>query len=163
MATRPMDQHRPFLAWRHDWDSGVAFMDDEHRELAALLSDIAEKFAWAGIGADRRGSGLDPASTPLILALERLGRHAREHFLHEEEYMRALDYPQLEAHASEHALLLAEYTQLLRATRDCGAGRLDASTLDALKNWLLGHILDTDRRFADYCAARAHEVPARAL
>jgi hemerythrin-like metal-binding protein len=86
--------------------------------------------------------------------LARLGEYTRAHFDREEAFMRNIRYPELCAHKTEHDLLMAEYTELVQSVRDDGARDMDPEALDALKRWLMGHVLDADRHLADFYLER---------
>jgi len=119
-------------------------MDADHRLLARYLSRIARDFdrciAWKS----------KPGAARMLAALETLGELTRQHFRREEEVMRIAEYPRLDAHAAEHELLLAEHAELMRAIRSSDAEGLAPTTLQALAQWLFGHILDDDRTLAQY-------------
>lgn len=149
-----------FLRWRDSWAVGIEPIDAGHRMLCALLGQIAQEFCGnqadpvalgggcrpeAGIAADRVA-----AKASLLLHLRVLGEHVRAHFEREEALMRVNDYPDLAAHRREHRLMLAEYVDMLRGIDAEDGEVLDLATLRALKVWLLGHLLDADRKLADY-------------
>jgi len=156
-----------FLRWRDHWAVGIQPIDTDHRMLCALLERIAREFSAnrpetpaptgyvasagqpslpdLGLSSDQSG-----AKASLMLHLLVLGEHTRAHFAREEALMRANDYPDLAAHKREHRLLLAEYVGLLREISAGDGEVLDLEILRSLKGWILGHLLDTDRKLADY-------------
>lgn len=132
----------PLIEWREEWTLEVGFMDEDHRNLAIFLNELAREWGPAG---DAEGG-----SEVLLASLEELGHHTREHFRREEEVMRTLRYPDLPAHKSEHDLLLADLVGTVRGLRRGGAASLDTGTLHALKDWLIGHVLEMDRPLAEF-------------
>jgi hemerythrin len=148
--------------WQDAWNTRIDSVDAEHRELVALLQDLTERFTRVPGGAHHDARSPAPrgetppardASTDhdaLIAALERLGEHAREHFRHEEELMRLIDYPEIGAHRSEHVLLLAEYVEMVRDLKKQATTHLDPETVSALRQWLVGHMLSADKEYADF-------------
>jgi hemerythrin len=92
--------------------------------------------------------------------LGELAREARLHFQREEEVMRTDEYPDFDDHKADHDLLLAELSVLARELHDAGAQHLDEAGLDTLKDWLLGHVLDFDRRLADFLKNPGQTEPA---
>ena len=145
-----------FLVWRDEWTLDVAFMDDDHRFLASRLNRIAPDLRRCAAG-----NAGETVANRLNRKLHVLGEHTREHFKREEYAMRETDYPGLVEHKSEHDLLLAEYTVLMRDVQDAGLSGMDMGVLDALKQWLIAHVLDDDRTLADYLHSqgRADIVP----
>jgi hemerythrin len=130
--------------WRDAWCVGVPAMDRDHQGLAALLGGLYDHCGEPG-----RGAVVFPQNRPLLLhRLARLGDETRVHFDREEALMREADYPDYAEHRAEHGLLRAELAELVREITARGDQHLDPGTLNALKAWFLGHILDTDRRLS---------------
>jgi hemerythrin len=145
-----MDEPAPFFEWRDEWTLEVGFMDEDHRLLAGRLNGLARQF---GCREDREASAAGRATfrrTALREALDELGHATHDHFQREEEVMRTLAYPGFMAHKAEHDLLLAEYKVLVREIDDSARGCLDLETLESLKQWLMGHVLDMDRDLAAF-------------
>lgn len=140
----------PFFRWRDDWCLGVRTMDEDHRSLAELIDRLASDMLYPA-------AQLRPYS--MLRRLAALDGEARRDFAREEDLMRQSDYPALAEHKCEHDLLLAEFTALVREVMAGGAGHLDIATLDALKAWFLGHLLDTDKRFARWLREVGFETP----
>lgn len=136
------------LTWRDDWTLRIDTLDDDHRGIVNLLVEIACRYAdepqTPSVPGDNAPEG------DLCEALDRLGAFTRQHFQREEEFMRTIDYPGLAEHRSEHALLMAEHTSMVRELRERGAKRLGPRELEALKQWVVAHILGADRGFADH-------------
>jgi hemerythrin len=141
------------LNWRDEWTLGIDTLDEDHREIVDLLLEMAQCYAKATeppeISAESGGAASDNTED-LYAALERFGTVARRHFQREEEFIRTIDYPGLPDHQSEHALLMAEFTDMVRDLRERGVTKLSSQDLDALKQWVIAHILGADRKFADH-------------
>ena len=139
-----------FLEWRDEWTMEVGFMDEDHRHLAALLNRLARDH---GIRAAAPGQPVvlpNPGALPLLQGLEELMRETRQHFQREEEIMRTDAYPDFDDHKADHDLLLAELSVLTRELQDEEIEQLTEPMLDALKDWLLSHVLDFDRKLAEF-------------
>ena len=124
-----------FFAWSDAEHSvGVAIFDAEHKRLTDLMGKVHTTLLEEH---DRvRAREL----------MEQLIQETRNHFIHEEGALAAAAYPDLEAHASEHAALLTQAQDLLRQYR---AGGLSALAFPIfLKNWLIPHIQGFDRKYA---------------
>jgi|GEM_PF-385662 len=148
-----------FLVWRDEWTLNVDFMDEDCRAMAALLNQIARDVSCCV------GGGWKAAICARLMSrLDALGAYAREHFRREEQVMRKTDYPAFAQHKAEHDLLLAEYTVMLRDIRGAGIRSIDSSMLEALKQWLIGHVLTDDKALAKYllrepaAGGRAHAM-----
>jgi hemerythrin len=139
------DVAKRFLVWRDEWTLNVDFMDEDCRVMAALLNQIARDVSCCVGGGWKAVVG-----SRLMSRLDALGAYAREHFQREEQVMRKTDYPAFAQHKAEHDLLLAEYTVMLRDIRGAGPRSIETSMLDALKQWLIGHVLNDDKALAKY-------------
>jgi hemerythrin len=153
----PSPQRAPFFRWREQWCVGIEALDRDRRALAAILNHVAVRF-----GEPRDGSASEPrrdggtprpdarAPSALRYWLNALHARARAHFGREDALMRATRYPGLVEHAGEHALMLAEYTELVREILGRGDERLHLADLDALKHWFMGHVLHMDKHLGRY-------------
>jgi hemerythrin len=164
-APAGVEPRAPFFRWREHWCVGIEALDRDHRALAAILNHMALRFGAHNIHAADAGlrTSAHESAVPTALRywLDALRERAREHFAREEALMRATHYPDTAEHASEHALMLAEYTALVRDICARGDEQLRLSDLEALKQWLLGHMLDMDKRLA--CYLRENGVTALPL
>jgi hemerythrin len=136
------------LTWRDEWAVSIEALDEDHRALVALLSKISGRYG----APDGQPSGESEAapSLELVAELEKLGKQVRDHFRREEAFMRSIDYPGLANHQCEHALLMAEYGELVRGLKERYATHLDAAAMEYLNDWMVPQILGPDRAFADY-------------
>jgi hemerythrin len=149
----PTPRRPPFFRWREQWCVGIEALDSDRRALAAILNHMALRFGEREDAADNgailaRRHGRAPSA--LRYWLDALRERAREHFAREEALMRATRYPDAGAHGGEHALMLAEYTALVRGIVARGEERLRLTDLEALKQWFMGHVLDMDKRLGRY-------------
>ncbi|EXJ13897.1 bacteriohemerythrin [Imhoffiella purpurea] len=131
------------LAWRDEWSLNIDVLDKDHRALIERLGDICMRFCPEA-SAGRSGDAL-----ALLDALNELGEEVRRHFQREEDFMRAYDYEGIGEHRSEHALLMAEFTTLMREWRAEGLHVFDRTVQSIVSDWLLAHILGADREFAE--------------
>ena len=126
-----------FLEWHDRYAVGVTAIDGQHREMLNLVNDL---FAGLQMGRER---------DELVETLRELVRATEHNIATEERLMQ------------EHGLALghhqAEHQRLLEAIRRFDLP-LDASGLGAtgrfLREWLLGHIDEDDRPFAEQLRAR---------
>lgn len=152
VAPRP-----PFFRWREQWCVGIDALDRDRRALVAILNHMALRFGESPDGAPPPGAAdlamarrHADAPSALCYWLDALRTRTRDHFAREESLMRATHYPELAEHAGEHALMLAEYTALMRDIVARGDEQLRLADLEALKQWFMGHVLDMDKRLGRY-------------
>ena len=132
-----MTQPAPQLEWRETYEVGVRVIDGQHREMLALVNRLL-----AGLHAGR-----DPDE--LVETLRELVRAAEHNVATEERLMQEHGLA-IGHHAEEHARLLDAIRHFdLRLDR-AGIGE----SARWLREWLLGHIDEDDRPFAEQLRAR---------
>ncbi|GAB4296183.1 MAG: hypothetical protein Kow0096_13440 [Thiohalomonadaceae bacterium] len=131
------------IEWQSHLDLGIAALDYQHRELADMLNLLA--------GTLHADTTLDPAAL-----LQRIHREARNHFLYEEKLMLASGFPAHIEHQREHTMLLGELKSLSNAVIH-GTTSLDADLLHSLRDWLIAHIVTSDREFAAHYTQATNE------
>jgi hemerythrin len=125
----------------------LPFMNDDHREEARLLNELAD-----ALGA--HGDGRATAQA-VLQAFEALHAHTRDHFWREEEAMQRTGFPPFAIHKAEHDRVLAEMEEEGRSFREGGdAARLWAYVSEAIPAWLVGHIQTMDLMTSRFVAAR---------
>lgn len=122
------------LEWNDAWLLGIGELDLEHREMVRLLNRLVETNAPEG----------------LIERLDALVFLLRRHFKKEEEFLRAINYPNFDNHKKEHVMEMAEFIQLRRDLESTGGDSLDAATVQSIKHWFFNHVVAEDKRFADF-------------
>jgi hemerythrin len=123
---------------------GVESMDNEHRQLAALLDDFVACVKEADVGSDRVRAVVEEALAA-----------ANAHFAHEEELMAAADYPGIEEEKLQHRMLRLKLTTLVGDVLNTGVR--DAVTMENLatmQSLLNEHIHGPDRELAEFLIAR---------
>jgi len=131
------------LTWRDEWSLHIEALDKDHRALIERLADICLRFCPEA-SAGRAGDAM-----AMLSALAELGEQVRAHFRREETFMQALGYEGLAEHRREHAMLMAEFTAMMREWRADSLHVFDAMMQGVIRDWLLAHILGADRDFAE--------------
>jgi hemerythrin len=143
-----------FIHWRDSWKLDIEMLDRDHKEMAGMLNAIAETTERNATSPGNPAPEPRTSMKHVLAQLEAFGNKARAHFEREEAFMRRIDYPDIAGHKSEHGLLAAEFSALLRQIRDRQGDHVDQQMVDSLrhwlKDWMIGHVLDSDRRLADY-------------
>jgi hemerythrin len=134
------------LRWEERYAIGHAGIDDEHRALFEAVFGLHEAL-----------HAEPPARERIWTALEFLSTYTRTHFANEEALMARVGYPDLAEHRRQHEALVAQLADLYRqiAAYDPTDPVLRDSLEDFLEgDWLVRHVLDSDRQLADYLAIR---------
>lgn len=144
MANMPSVQE--LLVWDDSYETGVAEIDEQHMILVHTLNEASVKLA------DNAGIEQLEQITQDLLA------YALYHFETEETLMQEYGYvegsPQdaamhLEQHRSFSAKVVA-----VRDSIKAGNPIAPADLLSFLNQWLINHILNTDKRLATYLIAQ---------
>lgn len=121
------------IEWKPDYCLGNDVIDAQH----LFLFDLAN---------DAMAEDCDEDLQGLVL---RLFRYTREHFEAEERFMQAMAYPALAAHREEHNDLIERLGDL-RASCQCGPGFVRECLRSFMEQWIVGHILESDRKILQY-------------
>ncbi|MCB1915512.1 MAG: hemerythrin family protein [Rhodocyclaceae bacterium] len=123
--------------WSDGYSVGVQEIDEQHKELVALLNQLHTAIhEHHGSEASRR-------------ILDELADYTRTHFMVEESLMRVSNYPEFEAHKHNHEELIAQ-VQALQEKLDSGQAAITFELLHFLKVWLTRHINEADKHFGDF-------------
>lgn len=111
---------------------GIPQIDKEHEYLFSLINNAFESLNAKG----------DEAIMVTKYTLKKLQEYAENHFLHEEEYMKSIQDPELPLQEREHKQFVAKINEMMQAPQ------LDADALHQLLQflvrWLYRHILSSD-------------------
>jgi hemerythrin len=129
-----------WIKWEHALKLGHDAMDADHRKLVGLVNQLAKGIV------DKLGK------TAYDALLDELISHTRAHFGMEEQLMAACSYPETDEHRAEHARLV-ELALDHRAKFDASA-EPSISLLYFFDQWLTRHIVGSDKKLANYIAAR---------
>ncbi len=120
------------LEWTESFSVGNALMDEQHKELIALINMLDD--------AQMTGPVLD-----------QLQHYGEEHFRDEEQLMEEAGYTELAAHCAEHAAFAEWLESAQRAHRGGEVAALLRDSVRAyLKDWLVNHILIHDKAYVPF-------------
>jgi len=131
----------PLMTWSTALAVGHAEIDDQHRKLIEVANRLNE--------AMRRGEG----RTAIGAVLDELVRYTTFHFEFEESLMKKSNYPDVFRHQGEHKKLVGDVLAQ-KAKFDSGEA-LSSELLSFLRDWLVNHILKTDKALASSLRERA--------
>jgi hemerythrin-like metal-binding protein len=130
----------PPVEWKPEFSVGFERLDGEHRHLFSLLNQLNTALA------NQRQKSM------LGAILRELDWYTRWHFKAEEVLMKRYAYPDTLAHIVEHDRFreqVAQYSAHFQSGRDVIAVEVS----DALQEWLMRHILQSDAEYASFFQA----------
>ena len=126
-----------FCEWVDGYSVNVAEIDQQHRHMVDGVNRLFQAMAAR--------SGREALSA----AIAELIDCTREHFAAEERLMREHHYPELAAHAQQHAQLVEELLEYNRHFTE-GDTLLSFALALRLKGWALRHIVSSDRELGRF-------------
>jgi len=126
------------IQWNASFEVGYAKIDTQHRQLVDILNQVMDGMKTPG------------AEAVTNAALKRLVDYTKTHFSMEEGLMAEFKYPDAAAHKKQHADLIAK-VDALQADVAAGKQLVGPKTVMFLQNWLVDHILKSDKKLAAHC------------
>ena len=126
-----------FINWSDDLSVGVTQFDDDHKELMNIANRLHDSIS---VGAQQ---------SALAQILKELVNYTVIHFDREEKMMQQHGYPQYEKQKTEHEALL---TQVKDYSDQVASGKssISLSLMGFLKEWLVKHIMTSDRDYKEF-------------
>jgi hemerythrin len=125
------------VVWDNSLSVGIDEIDRQHKQLIAVLNQLIEL------------EGVSVGSEAISEALTRMTDYADYHFNSEEQFMAEHAYPEYEAHKKEHIDFMRKTADLSMETMEYKK-TVPAELLTYLKDWLIKHIMESDRRIKIY-------------
>lgn len=125
-----------FVVWEDRYNLGHPLIDRQHQQIIEMFNDLYESRF-------HKNEGLVTGEV-----IDRMARYVRDHFSSEESLMVSVGYPRLEEHRREHRFFVDE-SRRLSVMRD-EPGIDSEHLLVFLKDWLLKHIAESDKKIVPY-------------
>jgi hemerythrin len=128
--------------WDDSYSVGFELIDNQHRQLIEMTNELFQGCARGHTAAD----------LAFMKTIRGAVEYAQTHFFTEEKYMKQAEYPGLDAHKKEHESFVATVREAVRSFEE---GKSQPVALARfLKNWLLTHIAQSDKKYAPYLAGQ---------
>ncbi len=128
------------FTWNDSFSVKVALCDQQHKKLFEIINQLAD--------AMRTGQG----KQAVVKTAGELLQYTHTHFQEEEALLEGAHYPQLAAHREQHRKFVSDVEALARQIREEG-GASSIQVLNLLRDWLINHILKTDKAYSDFLNA----------
>lgn len=126
-----------FVEWSDVLSVGIEEIDVQHQVLVGLVNEMHDAIR------------LHHSSDVVHGILGKLAEYTRIHFAVEESLMRILDYPDYEAHKTQHEGLI-QAVQDLQEKVNTGKASVGFELMHFLKVWLTKHIIESDKEYGTY-------------
>ncbi len=125
------------IEWTDDLSLDIPEMDDQHKQLIALLNEF-----YNAVERGEREEGIRHL-------FDGVDRYAVFHFSAEEAFMEQIGYPELASHRETHAMFRREYMAAMER-HEAGDRKAVRDLVAFLFSWLYTHIQKTDKRYAAF-------------
>lgn len=128
----------PLITW-NETTYGVQnhLIDSQHQQLIALINELNEAMA------SRNGFEITAK------VLEKTLEYTFYHFQEEEALMERSAYPEIVPHKAQHEAFRTKVYVLMRQNKE-SVGSVPRELLIYLRDWLLNHIVQTDKKLGKY-------------
>ena len=121
------------ILWRDTFSVGNSRIDNQHKHLVQLINKLFNNLA---------AKDKDDLMRKIF---NELVDYTKNHFSMEEMLMQELKHPNYMAHKDEHSQFIIKIG-VLREKYLKGEMKVNLETLNFLKDWLLNHIIGTDKK-----------------
>lgn len=125
------------IEWNEKYSVNIKEFDDHHRKLVMLINELHE--------AMMKGSGKDV----LEKIIKELAEYTSFHFSAEEKYFQKFNFPTYRQHKKEHDNFVAKVGEF-QNNYSTGKVLLTMDINSFLKDWLLNHILKSDKDYSSF-------------
>jgi len=128
------------LEWKEEYSLGIQTIDNQHKKLLDMINALSELHAT------------DDLREMSIKVISDMKIYTVYHFKTEEDYFEKFNYINKDKHKNIHNVFVAkitEFTEELGRTPDNDILQFTYKLLDYLQDWLIDHIMGTDRRYIE--------------
>lgn len=122
------------IAWNENLSVNIKEINEQHKKLIAMINDLNSAMG-SGKGKDVMGQ-----------ILSGLVEYTKTHFKREEELMQKHQYPGYLSHKALHDALTKQVVDTMNKFQE-GKAIVTVEVMSFLKDWLVTHIQNTDRKY----------------
>ena len=127
----------PIIDWNNNYSVGVKEIDEQHQKWIGLINKLHDAMSR------REGKAV------LADILNEVVNYTKTHLAYEEALFEKYGYPEKETHKNIHNKLTQ---QVLNYQNDYNEGKsvITIEVMNFLKNWLIDHITNTDKKYTEF-------------
>ena len=125
---------RKYIKWDNKYCVGISRFDNEHKEFIDIINKA--------IVMNEHNNNPEE----LKEVIHEITMYAVSHFSEEETFMIEFNYPGYESHKEEHSVFAKKMVEYFNKILD-GDYLITNEMLVYLKNWLVNHIRESDKKF----------------
>jgi len=125
-----------YIRWSELFETGIIEIDNQHKKLVEIINSLYEGYN-------------SKENFDLNITINALIKYSEYHFATEEKLFKKSKYPYYEEHIKIHSKFKEKFADLSNSQK-ASDHDMFIETLTFLKDWLIDHILNTDREYLDY-------------
>ncbi len=129
------------IPWDESYNLGIREIDEQHQSLVALINQLHDAML------------AQKTRTVLGEIIQEMAKYTEFHFGTEERYFDEYGYPEALAHKREHDEFIQKVAEFSK-NQELGKIMLSMDIINFLQDWLIDHIIGTDRHYAPFLKAR---------
>ncbi len=129
------------INWDDSYSVHIKKIDEQHKGLVKLVNELHDAMSQGA------------ANDVLNKVLNSLVDYTIIHFNTEEELLKTYNYPDHQTHKAEHDKL-TEQVKDFQVKFQEGKSTITYELMDFLSDWLINHILDSDKKYVSYLTSR---------
>ncbi len=126
-----------FFPWTEDLDTGIGFVDHDHKVLVRMVNDIHQALKT------------EKGAEAIEKILNELAKYTVEHFGREEEIFDKYGYADVKEHKEKHVKLVNTVNELIERFKQ-GEFTVAMDLMTVAKSWLIQHIQGTDMKYVPF-------------
>jgi methyl-accepting chemotaxis protein len=132
------------MDWNDSFSVNIQEIDNQHKCLIDLINQVY------------KGMMMNEGKEVLGKALGDLVDYTKTHFGYEERMFKQHEYPDTQSHIAKHEKLVGQVMDFYNKFQS-GEVEVDNELLKFLKDWLVSHIMGTDREYSDFFNSKGIE------
>ncbi len=136
-AKEKSGQSNVLIQWGPKYYIGIKEIDNQHKVLVDLINELYSNY----------GKKSSKQSTSKVL--DKLVDYTVFHFGNEEKYFTQFGYQDTENHVSQHKMFVEKIMKVVAEFKR-GDASISLDLVDFLKDWLINHILKTDKKYVAF-------------
>lgn len=126
-----------YIQWSDSMNTGIEAIDNDHKKLLSLINQLQAAIEHT----------ID--SELIHKVLDELVSYTHYHFEREELLMRLNHYPEYVTHKKQHETMIEKISECVEKYQSDPSNTIN-DTHSFLKNWLIQHIMGSDREYIPY-------------
>ena len=145
-----------YARWNGSMRLGIPLIDEQHANLFRIMNNLQATYNVVC------QSEIEVTDQRFIGAAQEAIDYIKYHFGTEEKLMKLLEYPEYDGHKNDHKEFLWELICLSKQFKNKQFALFQQFN-NFLNEWILSHVIDADKNFADFFINMQHHNKLKVL